>query len=321
MTAPTLTSIYDGIEGFERAISRFCQAPSFQATLNRNSGTFSSALATCRLGAIRMNQILVEGSHCGVTPRGRPLDDETFLLVLIEAGGEIVFRGRREAVAGPETIVLLSARGGFETDQRDRLTSLSVVIPARTLRSCYPTADDWCFRAIDASGGVGGILADHMRACWRMHDGLESGALGDLGACLMQMVGSAFKHSASAPEFNSRSTQIHYLRVQELIAENLEDPHLGPKFVADRLRMSTSYLCKIMRAADTTLGRMILEQRLQRSREFLANPAMAARSVSDIAYSTGFQSLAHLSRRFSERFGKPPTAFRAEARVQDGRAA
>jgi AraC-like DNA-binding protein len=51
-------------------------------------------------------------------------------------------------------------------------------------------------------------------------------------------------------------------------------------------------------------------RRLQRSREQLADPALAARAVSEIAYAQGFSDCAHFSRRFKARFGQSPSDYR-----------
>jgi len=106
---------------------------------------------------------------------------------------------------------------------------------------------------------------------------------------------------------------MHFLRVRDLIAENLQNPKLSVDLVSERLSISKSYLFSIMNMANTTLGRYILERRLDRSRELLADPALKGWSISEIALRTGFQELSHFSRRFSERFGRSPRAFRAAA--------
>jgi transcriptional regulator GlxA family with amidase domain len=61
------------------------------------------------------------------------------------------------------------------------------------------------------------------------------------------------------------------------------------------------------------LSRMIWQQRLTACRRELADASMAHRSVSDIAFSWGFNEAAHFSRSFREQFGLSPREWRQAA--------
>ena len=88
-----------------------------------------------------------------------------------------------------------------------------------------------------------------------------------------------------------------------------------PESIAAALGISRSYLFMVMNAADTTLGRFVLEQRLQRASQMLGDPGVQCRTISEIAFSLGFQDLSHFSRRFTARFGRSPRAYRAGAQA------
>jgi AraC-like DNA-binding protein len=45
----------------------------------------------------------------------------------------------------------------------------------------------------------------------------------------------------------------------------------------------------------------------------LGDPALKTRTISEIAFSIGFQELSHFSRRFTQRFGRSPRAYRTQA--------
>jgi transcriptional regulator GlxA family with amidase domain len=56
---------------------------------------------------------------------------------------------------------------------------------------------------------------------------------------------------------------------------------------------------------------LIYDCRLERARALLLASSGAELSMSDIAAAVGFNSSAHFSRRFAQRFGYPPRALRA----------
>ena len=56
-----------------------------------------------------------------------------------------------------------------------------------------------------------------------------------------------------------------------------------------------------------------VRRRLLQCRAALASPTAVKRSVADIAFGWGFNSLATFYRAFEREFGMPPTALRAAA--------
>jgi len=54
-------------------------------------------------------------------------------------------------------------------------------------------------------------------------------------------------------------------------------------------------------------------RRLDATRRDLCDPALAARSISEIAFAWGFNDAAHFSRAFRARFGRSPRELRAGA--------
>ena len=64
----------------------------------------------------------------------------------------------------------------------------------------------------------------------------------------------------------------------------------------------------------TTFSRFLLDQRLARAHHMLANPLLAERTISAIAYDAGFGDLSHFNRSFRRRFGKTPSEARDEPR-------
>ncbi len=78
------------------------------------------------------------------------------------------------------------------------------------------------------------------------------------------------------------------------------------------MQLSADHLCRLYRHEPVPLSRHILQLRLDACRRDLADPRLAMRSVSEIAYSWGFNDAAHFSRRFRERHGLSPTEWREQ---------
>ncbi|WP_244409603.1 helix-turn-helix transcriptional regulator [Streptomyces albofaciens] len=76
--------------------------------------------------------------------------------------------------------------------------------------------------------------------------------------------------------------------------------------MADALGVSTRQLGRDFRKAGPSPSRYILERRLERARQDLADPASARLTVADIAHRWGFAGRPHFTRVFRDRFGRTP---------------
>jgi len=101
-------------------------------------------------------------------------------------------------------------------------------------------------------------------------------------------------------------------RVQATVEERLGDSELTVESLAEALACDRSYLLRKLRAltGETPSG-LIRSLRLQRAEQLLK---AGAGTVSEIAYSVGFKSVAHFSNAFHETYGERPSTFAARHR-------
>jgi AraC-like DNA-binding protein len=99
-------------------------------------------------------------------------------------------------------------------------------------------------------------------------------------------------------------------RIKHFIDAHLDDPRLTLDRIAEAVGCSKRYLHKLFGDEIETLNDYIWQERLERIRQDLADPLMAARSITDIAFTRGFSSSAHFSRRFRDSYGVSPRVYR-----------
>lgn len=94
--------------------------------------------------------------------------------------------------------------------------------------------------------------------------------------------------------------------LQSIIYDNLDNDKLTVNFLCAKMGLSKMQLHrKIKKEKGLSISLFIQEIRLQKSYELLEKKRD---SISDIAYKTGFTSLAYFSRAFKKRFNTPPSA-------------
>jgi AraC-like DNA-binding protein len=95
---------------------------------------------------------------------------------------------------------------------------------------------------------------------------------------------------------------------------HLADPGLTPGSVAAALGMSARQLHRLFEPSGSTFARYVLRQRLLQCRDTIAGATGTGRSVVDVAFGWGFNSMATFYRAFASEFGNPPAVLRVPSR-------
>jgi len=101
-----------------------------------------------------------------------------------------------------------------------------------------------------------------------------------------------------------------WLRIKEYIGGELQDPDLDVGRIARALGCTPRYLHKAFQLEGKSISRYILSLRLDRCRERLTRYQYQGESISDIAFSLGFNSTAHFSSAYRLRFRETPSQTR-----------
>jgi AraC family transcriptional regulator, positive regulator of tynA and feaB len=94
------------------------------------------------------------------------------------------------------------------------------------------------------------------------------------------------------------------------IENSISDQNLSPSQVASAVGVSLRQLQTLFSDRGQQLSAWIWQRRLDAAAERLADVSILHLSIGEIAYSCGFSSQAHFSRRFKERYDMSPIDFR-----------
>ncbi|MFC8342193.1 helix-turn-helix domain-containing protein [Streptomyces sp. NPDC057280] len=101
---------------------------------------------------------------------------------------------------------------------------------------------------------------------------------------------------------------------KDYIVRHLADPGLSSGRVAEAIGVSVRHLSRIFQPTGVSPSRYILEQRLGKARQVLAEPSSRHLTIAEVAHCWGFASQAHFTRVFRSRFGSTPGETRPLAR-------
>jgi AraC-like DNA-binding protein len=112
----------------------------------------------------------------------------------------------------------------------------------------------------------------------------------------------------------SSSKAMAILQIRAAVKARLADPALDVQSIADAVGLSVRYANNILASQDTSIGRLILTERLERCRQALEDPVQSGRSVSEVAFGWGFSDLTHFGRCFKKAYGMSPSDYQLSRR-------
>lgn len=233
--------------------------------------------------------------------------DSAFLTVILN-GKVFVNRAGRCVVAEAGDVVLYDTNQPYMHGFPAFARQVIFEIPGEEFRGRF---GEWSLRDVVHFGGTANPARMIPLALHEvMREVHSSGLTGDkAGAALERKVWDVMETAYSLVNGGARSSYHAQLllRARKYIDENLGDPELSPATIAAYMGISLRQLNRLFQAEPLSLVAHIQEKRLEGARRDLLQRGTFNISVSDVGYKWGFKSLAHFSRKFSQRYGASPS--------------
>ncbi len=232
---------------------------------------------------------------------------EALTIQLVLSGKENFTIDEKRIVLGAGDVLIWNTLQPMQFEVVEKLRKLSVTMPLHRVRSWLPNSWHSIENSLPHFSPGAEFLSSFISA---MSPAFLAGSLPDSDALTESLLGvlvNVLGDRGPAP-MGLREMQLDL--VKRYIAENLADPALSPEMIAGARRISLRYLHALFEGEPVTAQQHIILQRLRRCRRDLGNPVMVARTITDIAFSWGFQNSTHFSRRFKAEFGMSPQDYR-----------
>ena len=234
------------------------------------------------------------------------------LVTMHEAGeGEVERNGKIHRLNPGDLTILHSSRPftlRFPGPMRERVIS----IPAQMLSHEMIASRHLAAISIPCHSGIGRVARELLASTMATIDSLSATEKMRLAHSLIEVfntVAGSVIDRAGKELLDTGAYQVE--RITLYIDENLRDPDLSARNIAEALGISRRYINKLFEVEGTTVRRALLAKRLEGSRRDLSDPFKCGQSVTAIAFAWGFNSASYFSRAFRQRFGISPR----EARV------
>ncbi|MGE8131443.1 helix-turn-helix domain-containing protein [Methylobacterium sp. NPDC080182] len=156
-----------------------------------------------------------------------------------------------------------------------------------------------------ATSFLRGLLSENSQLSHAAADKMSSIAIDLIAASLAERM------ALDTPKTLHSTVLVH--RAKTYAMTNLADPDLEPSRVAAAVGISLRQLQSLFREHGQSVAAWIWQQRIERTAQWLTNPALLRLPLGEIARQCGFADQAHFSKRFRDHYGLTPSAYRDAA--------
>ena len=243
------------------------------------------------------------------------LDKDCFYIMFPSRGSLLVEQSGKQQVSAPGTAVLFDATEPYRLRCRDYLQSMYVEIPRSMLIDRCPLDKLESVPGLSFTDGLGWAVAEFCRLI-----AFEADLLGnDIAQKLAIEVANILALFVDAdhthrPTDESLSSKFRLQVLKSYISSRLDDPDLSPEIIARDNRISVRYLHYLFKSTGMSVSEWVRRQRLEKCHQKLTSPKFDGESITDIAFSLGFNSSSHFTRLFKQEFGMTPRGIRQKTK-------
>jgi AraC-like DNA-binding protein len=277
-------------------------------------GTFGGKLEYAMIGDVTIAKVTASRHRIVRTPIYGGPGHSDFLKVVLQIKGTSCFeQGGRRVVLSPLEWSFYEATLPYCVSAPKGTETLVAIIPRNNIATKRIHIDDLTLRKFSGREGMGKLALQFMISAFDEIPVITPDTEWEIASAISNLIRLAMLDATDVPTEISLG-QIWRDRIKSYVVSHLRDPELSIDQIADALNCTKRYVHKVFQSESASVSEWILRKRLARCREDLRNPARARSSITDIAYSWGFNNPAHFSRAFKEEFHLSPSFFRMDAK-------
>jgi AraC-like DNA-binding protein len=239
------------------------------------------------------------------------LDKDCYYIMFPSRGSLLVEQAGKERVSTPGTAVLFDATVPYHLRCRDYTQSMYLEMPRSILIDRCPIDKLESVPALNFADGLGWAVAEFCKLLAFEADSIGNDvapkAAMEVADLLAVLIDAELNHK---PIGKNLSRKFRLQSLKSYIESRLDDPDLSPEIIAKDNRISVRYLHYLFKGTGMSVSEWVREQRLEKCHQKLTSAKFDRESITDIAFSLGFNSSSHFTRLFKQKFGIPPRCAR-----------
>lgn len=241
--------------------------------------------------------------------------DQRFVFQFPISGGLAISQFGDMQSAAPGEFFLVDAREVYEQIRRDARFA-GFVIDASTIEEHLVDPHSFCGRSFRCDGGTAKLARGLVFELVEHGGAMDSAEFSACARAALDLLMAFVARQADRDATSGSALLATRRRLHRHIWTNCRDASLTPSALAESSAMSVRHLHELFEGSGVTVGGLIRRERLKLARRLLQDPRFARRTVTEIAFDSGFVNLSHFSTAFREEFGLSPRELRKKGTKQ-----
>lgn len=239
--------------------------------------------------------------------------DRPYFLHLQMKGRLKVVQDGRESVLDRGDLVLTDSAMPYSLRYDEDCSTLVMIFTAGDLANRLPAPDDLLGVRLSGREGMAGTASALLAGIWdQARTGAVPETMGDtLASAVMDVFAASWIATAKVQVAESAVSISRRIQIRRHVEAHLRDPELSARSVAAAFGISPRYLHIIFSTGDETVSNVILRRRLEECAKQLRDPLWSRRTITEIAFSWGFNNATHFARVFRDKYDASPRDYRA----------
>jgi AraC family transcriptional activator of tynA and feaB len=239
--------------------------------------------------------------------------DRPYFLHLQLKGRLKVVQDGRDAMLDRGDLVLTDSAMPYSLRYEEDCSTLVMILTASDLANRLPAPDDLLGVKMCGRDGMAATASSLLAGIWEeARAGEIPETMGDtLASAVLDVFAASWMATSKAQVAESAVSISRRIQIRRHVEAHLRDPELSARSVAGAFGISPRYLHIIFSSGEETVSNMVLRRRLEECAKQLRDPVWLRRTITEIAFSWGFNNATHFARVFREKYGMSPRDYRA----------
>jgi AraC-like DNA-binding protein len=283
----------------------------------RNPQSFRGTLQSWALGLVGLSEMACDGVMYRRNKGHFTEEKDNSLLITIPHQVDVHFQqAARHTSCGPGGFLVEQGDMPYEFSHNSRNRLWVLKVPTASVQSRLgPTARLGAL-TFDARSGIGSYFVGSVRNTIENIDTINGAAREMAGQHLLDLLCLSMRSDDRILDSTSSTIRAaHLQRAEQFIRDNLENPNLNSRVVAESCGISLRYLQELFAENEYSVVGYIRDKRLTRCHETL-KMVHDTSTMAQIANKWGFYDQAQFCRHYRNRFGCTPSETRKQRRKE-----
>jgi AraC-like DNA-binding protein len=278
------------------------------------SSRFHMVIKSVRFGRMNLSQATLSQARVSSTARRSASAAEHRYNIYLSNRRQILVKNGHSIILEPGDVTVADCSSAVAITTREPYSTIGLTVPASLLCTYIPDPEKFVGTRFSGRAGFSKIVSSMLLTMWEHAARKDFEGFGpELANNLLAILAACCKVGTDTPDPLDTAALAKHERIKQAITQNLHQPDLCVGDIARQFGCSVRYIQRLFSDEDCTVSKYIRRQRLEGCKRQLADAAWLNHSITEIAFSWGFNSSAHFARAFKEEYGISARAYRKQA--------